>query len=144
MFGDTQPDGRQLLHLAALAPDDLRPCSGFEGRLAGGADAGAVFDDLVRLGYEMQRLAGVTQLSARLLARLASQAPGPGQLPLEPVRGRRFAAVVAVLGQPRFQVAHPLHQPRNLLTLLDNFGLQGGDFFGWRHASMLHSLRKSA
>ncbi len=150
VFGDVQPDGRQILHLTPLAGHD-RPC--VQRRLAGGADGGAMLHHRIRLGHQMQRLARMPQLPAGLLAALAAQAARAGQLPLQPVGGGRFAAVVAVLRQPRLQLlgranstltcraaaawrsAHAAARSRLPARRCDS---------AQRHASMLHLLRKSA
>lgn len=107
-------------------------------------------DDNIGLSHQMQRLAEMTQLSARLLARLAPQAAGAGQLALEPVAGsagRRFATVMAVLGQPRLQVTHTLgersvlfQQVLQALAQLHILGSQDCGFVVRRHACMLHPL----
>ena len=55
-----------------------------------------------------------------------------------------LAAVVAVFGKARFQVARLFEQRGNLLTLLADPGFELGDAFVWRHASVLHVLRESA
>ena len=103
-----------------------------------------MFHYRVGLGHQMQRLAGMAQLPARLPARLAPQAAGSRQLTLQPIRGGWLAAVVAVLGQPRLQITHPLQQHGNLLALLGVLGFHGDDLFCWLYASMLHVLRRSA
>ena len=139
---DPQTDQRQILHLSPLARHDLRPR--LQRCLTCGADRRMMLDDGVRFGHQMQRLTPVTELPARLLARLVAQAARAGQLALQPVGGRRFAAVVTVLGESCLQVTHLLHQRGDLLTLLGDHGFKLGDACVWRHASMLHLFRKSA
>ncbi len=56
---------------------------------------------------------------------------------------RRFAAVVAVLGQPRFQLLHPRRQRGILGHQLGVERFQGRDFLVKRHAPMLCLQRKS-
>jgi len=60
--------------------------------------------------------------------------------------GRRFAAVVAILGQPCLQLLHTRNQLVHLLAQRGVPGFRFGDpgFGVWRHASGLHVLRKSA
>ena len=49
-----------------------------------------------------------------------------------------------VLSLAGFQLLHPRHERRDLRPQGSVLGVEGGDFFGWRHASMLHLLRNSA
>ena len=72
-----------------------------------------MFHHLVGRAHQPQRLPRVPQLPTRLLATPLALAARP----LAPQRiGRgRFAAVVAVFGQPRFQLLHPCEQLRHLL-----------------------------
>ncbi len=107
-----------------------------------------MLDELIRGGHPVAGLAGMAQLSARLLAAAATLAAGP--LAPQRIRRGRFAAVVAVFGQARLQL---LDLGNQLLDLADQrhivrpqrvvVGAQRGDFFCWRHASTLHLLGKS-
>jgi len=86
MLRDLQPNWREILDLPPLARHHISRVDPVgKGRLAGRAEGGAMFDHGVGLGHQMQRLAGVPELPARLLARLAPQAAGSGQLALEPI-----------------------------------------------------------
>ena len=62
-----------------------------------------MLDHRVGRRHQVQRLAAMAQLPARLLAAAPPQAL---RLAPQPVARRRFAAVVAVLGQPRLQLLH--------------------------------------
>jgi hypothetical protein len=71
-----------------------------------------MLDHLVGDGHQVQRLSAMPQLSACLLAAalaLAARAPAPQRI----ARGR-CAAVVAVFGQPRFNLLHPSEQDLRL------------------------------
>src|SRR5512146_2490253 len=85
-------------------------------------------------GRQMQRFARMPQRPIGLLAGLAPQTARPRELPLEPIAGRWFAAVVIVLGQSPVQLTNPLQQRGNLLALLGVLGFQNGDLFCWRHS----------
>ena len=89
----------------------------------------------------MQRLAPMSQLSARLFAALLAQGL---RLALEVVAARRLAAVVAIFGQPRFQVLHTHQQRQVLLVQALNLGFELGNPLVGPHGSMLHLHRKSA
>ncbi len=97
---------------------------------------------LVGLSHQLQRLPAMAQLPARLLATLAPQAARL-RLARQSVAGRRLGTVVAILGQPGFQVLHALEQPGILLAQRRVLSAQQGDLFLWGHTSMLHLLRKS-
>ncbi len=97
--------------------------------------------DRVGRRHQPQRVAPMANLSARLLAGALAQALG---LARQPVTGRRLAAVVAILGQPRFQLLHMGHQRGDLLPLTGIFGFELGDACFWRHAPMLRLQCKSA
>ena len=71
MLGDAQLDRRQIQNRAALSRHDRRP-NIVQGRLAGCAGSGAMRDDDIWLDHPLERLAGVADLPAGLLARLAS------------------------------------------------------------------------
>lgn len=67
--------------------------------------------------YEMQRLAWVAKLPARLLTTPPAQAAGPQRLVLQTIARGRLVAVVTILGQlgqPRLQFPHPFEQQRVL------------------------------
>jgi hypothetical protein len=75
----------------------------------------AAFDpmnlDMIRIGSHLQRVPFVAGLSTAFLAARFSQAAIAGLL--EPVAGRRFAAVAAVLGQLVFQRLYSLFETLN-------------------------------
>jgi hypothetical protein len=51
-------------------------------------------------------------------------------------------APVAVVGQSRFQVVHPLQLSGNLLALPLHHRFQFADLFHWHHAPIFRLLRK--
>ncbi len=138
MFDDTQSQRRELPHLATFIQHDRRILA--EGCVAARTDCWAMFDHGIGGRHQPQRRAVVPQLSTRLLA---AATPQTARLAPQPVARRRFAAVVTVLGQARFQVLHARKQPRDLLEQPGVLGFQLGISFFQRHASMLHLFRKS-
>jgi hypothetical protein len=149
MLAHQQAHRRQLLHLPPLVPDDRRRL--VQGRLTGAASGGPVLDEFVRRRHQVQRLAAVAQLPARLLATptpLAARA-----LARHWVARRRFAAVVAVFGEAcpqllvlRQQLLHLRPQSGHLGDLRSQGGILGfqcGDaFLCSQHVTMLHLQRK--
>ena len=102
---------------------------------------------LVRHSHQPEGLAAMPQLSARLLPAPLPQAL---RLPFQPVAGGRLGAIVTILGQPPFQLVHPLqqqpvlHQRRlQLLAELAIFGCDRCNSLVLAHASILRSLHKS-
>ena len=100
---------------------------------------------LVGRRHQMQRLPAMSQLAPRLLA----AAPALAARTFAPQRiagGRLVAgeAILARVGQPRFQLLRPLQQRRDLLPLAGILGLEAGDLFLWRHALILRPPCKSA
>jgi hypothetical protein len=99
--------------------------------------------------HQVNRLAPMAQLAARLLAALRSQALRRAP---QPVAAGGLAAGVAVLGQARFQIldaglqlCHELLQPADLLLLREGERFEFRQAVGEsRHASSLHPQRKSA
>ncbi len=108
-----------------------------------------MLDHLVGRRHQVERLAGVPQLPTRLLA--AAPPLAAGSLAAQWIPRRWSAAVVAVLGQPRFQLLHAREQPHNLLLRLlvqrldaRVLGFQVGDaLVRGAHATMLHLQRNS-
>ncbi len=144
MLGHRQAHPRQVLHLAPLAQHHRRLV---QRRLALRADRRPMLHHRVGRRHQVQRLAAMAQLPARLLAAAPPQAL---RLAPQPVARRRLAAVVAVLGQPRLQLLHPRRQlgvlrrqRGNLLALAGVFGGQDGNDVFVLHASTLHLLHKS-
>ncbi len=103
-----QTHRRHFLHLASLAAHHR--CR-VEFRLAGGADRRAVLHHGVGGRHQVQRLAAVAQLPARLFAAAPAQALRPA---LQSVARGRLAAVVAVLGRAGLQLLHAGQQGRHL------------------------------
>ncbi len=99
-----------------------------------------MLDNLVRLGHQPQRLTTMAPLPPGLLAALAAQALG---LARQPVTAGRFAAGVAIFGQPRFPLLHALQQQLDPFAQHGVLGFQAVDLFLRRHASTVHLLRKS-
>jgi hypothetical protein len=137
---DAQPQWRHLLDLPSLPPHDGRA---LQWCLTGRARGGPVLDHHVRHRHQPQRLATVPHLPAGLLPPPAPQTFRLAHLTREPVARRRLAAVVTVLGQPRFQLLDPRLQHRvlrqhhlQLLALLAHETLEFRDPFLWRHAPM--------
>ncbi len=95
---------RQVLHLPPLAQDHLGLA---QRRLALRTDGRPMLHHLVRSRHQVQRLAPMPQLSARLLAALLAQAL---RLAPQPVTAGWLAAVVAILGQACFQLLHTRQQ----------------------------------
>ena len=139
MFGDAQPQRRQLVDLTMLA----QHCGRIRRQrpVTAPADGRPVLDHYIGRCHQPQRLAPVSQLPARLLPTPAPQAL---RLARQPIAGGRLGAIVAVLGQPRFQLVHPrvqhsvLCQHRlQLLALLAHEALEFRDPLLCRHATML-------
>jgi hypothetical protein len=138
MFRDVEAQRRQVVHLAAFAQHHRRV---LQRRLKVRAAARAMFDLVVWRRHQPQRLTPMSQLPTRLLATALPQALG---LPLESVARRRLAAVVAVLGQPCFQLLHARHQCRHLRALGCILGFELANAFLRHHAPMLRLARKPA
>jgi len=146
MLTHEQAHRRQLLHLPTLVA--LHRSGLVEGRLTRRAHGRAMLDHLVRGSYQMQCLAAVAQLPARLLA----AAPALAARPLAPQRVARrwFAAVVAILGQARLQLLHACQKLVILRERLLQLGAQLGhqlvkfaDAGICFHAPILRPQRKS-
>lgn len=73
MLRDAQAGGRQIRLLSPLVRHDRR-FTFFQRRLAGGADSGAMLHYHIRRRHQPERLAGMAQWSARLLAAASAQA----------------------------------------------------------------------
>ncbi len=150
VFGDLEPDRRQIPHLAPLHAHHLGGLVQQQA-LARRTHRGPALLHHIGGGDQTQGLAGMAQLPARALPARAPQAAGARELALRPIRGRRFAAVVAIFRQSRFQLPHRLQQLRILLqqrgdlrTLLGRLGSKRNKLFLWRHTPMLSYERKSA
>ncbi len=138
VFGHAPPHRRQIPDLATFAQHHRRF---FQRRLAGRTDRRAMLHHRVGRRHQPQRLAAVPEVPARLLPTARAQALGLAPLP---VAGRRFAAVVAVLGQPRLQPLDLGSQQLHPFAQGGVLGFQFGDPCFGRHVSTLHLLRKSA
>jgi hypothetical protein len=108
-----------------------------------------MLDDFVGRCHQMQGLAPVAHLPTHRLTAAPSLAAGT--LARQRVARWRFAAIVAIFGQPAFQLLHPSVEMRHqfvvrtdLLLLRCREHFEVGHTSGWCHASMLHLLRKCA
>lgn len=101
ILADDQPQGRQLVDLTALTQDHWR--IPVQHGLAACAARRPLLHHRVGLlrRHQVQRRPVMAHLAAGLLATLAPQALG---LPCEPVARRRFATVVAILGEAPLQL----------------------------------------
>ena len=130
----------QIEHLARAAPRGHR---GRQRQTAGPTGLGVVIDGDVRIGDLAQGLAFVALLPAGWFAGPLAQTART-RLPLglvQPVAGRRFAAVGTVQPEPALQLRHPRQQhrngflkhrilgskPRKLARRRDASGLRSGD-----------------
>jgi len=101
----------QIEHLARAAPRSHRRR---QRQTAGPTGLGVVVDGDVRIGDLVQGLAFVALLPAGRFAGWLAQAAG-APLPLrlvQPVAGRRLAAVGTVQSKPTLQLHNPCHQRR--------------------------------
>lgn len=121
MLGDPEADRGQFAYLTPFAQHHW---SVHQRRMAMGADAGAVLDHRVWGRHQTQRVAAMPNLATRLFAAPAAQAPRLGHLAAQAVAGGRFRAVVAVFGQPCFQLLHARQQRRYLLAPRGVLGFQ--------------------
>ena len=102
MLGDLKAQRRQIEHLPALG--HRRFPQGALARVAVGR--GQMHDDSIRLFYLLERVSSMPRLSAiRVLPRFA-QRTGLGRQLGQPIRGRWFARIVAILGPSTFQFLH--------------------------------------
>jgi hypothetical protein len=116
--------GGQLVHLAPLVEHHRGVA---ERRPALRTDGGPMLDHLLGHRHQVPRLAPVAQLSrlpARFLAAPLAQAL---RLAPEPVAAGRFGAVVAIRGQPGFQLLHTRQQRDVLLAQALILGFEVGN-----------------
>jgi hypothetical protein len=154
VLGDFDPHRWQVKDLSALM---IPGWDAFQVGLTVGAALDPMNLKVVWIGSHLQRMPFMTWLSTAFLAARLSQAAIAGLL--EPITGRRFAAVAAVLGQLVFQRLYSLFETLNGFLLLsdhpcpiadqahkqgDNglFALasSGSNFFFSRKAWRLHGL----
>jgi hypothetical protein len=139
MLRDLQACSGQVVDLSPFAHNHRRVCR--QRRLAAPTHHWPLLDDDIRRHDQPQCLPAMPQLSARLLATPPAQT---ARLARQAVTAGRLAAVVAILPQSRFQVAHPRQERLHLLTQCGVLGFQLGVLFIWRHVSTLLPQRKSA
>ncbi len=158
MFADQQADWGQFVHRPSLGARHGRRL--IQRHLTRAADDGAMLDQLVGSGHQMQRLPRVTPVS-KLAPRPLAAAPTLAARAFAPERiaGGWFVAVVAIFGEAGLQLLHLrqrlLHLRQRLLHLRQrllhlrpkrgHLGFQLGDaVVCCAHGTMLHLHRKSA
>ena len=92
------------------------------------ADGGAMLRHHLRRRDQMQRLSRMADLARPVSACVFSRRLRVSwRTAFQPVRGRRFAAIVTIFCQPRFQLLHTRHQHRDLVALFGVLGFKLGD-----------------
>ena len=111
VFGHGEPHWWQFLHLPPLDPAGRIPRKLLP---AGAALARPMGLDLVRSRHQRHLMTRMSHLAPTLLAALLPQTLG---LASQPITRRRLTTVVAVLGQPAFQLLHTRQQRLRLHLL---------------------------